>query len=109
MAREYLFLAYIIDMNAIIRYIIKYTTKSEKTSSSYMDFIYKMNSDKTKNNEAKSMITKLIISSINKRDYSAQEVAHIMMSWPLYVTSREFRSLCLFENQYIKIKLFYFV
>ena len=45
-----------------------------------MDFIDKMNSDKTKNNEAKSIITKLIISSINKRDYSAKEVAHIMKS-----------------------------
>ena len=32
----------IIDMNAIILYIIKYTTKSETTSKTYIDFIEKM-------------------------------------------------------------------
>ena len=89
----------IIDMNAIIRYIIKYITKSEPSSQSYMDFIENMSSDEKKNDAAKSVLMKLIISSINERDYSAQEVAHILMSWPLYANFREFKYLCLYEKQ----------
>ena len=92
-------------MNAIIRYIIKYTTKSETTSKTYMDFIEKMSADQNQNNRAKSILTKLIISSISERDYSAQEVAHILMSWPLYGSSRSFKSLCIYEQQLINIEV----
>ena len=55
----------IMGRNSIIRYIIKYTTKSETSQ------------DHT-----------WLISSINERDYSAQEVAHIMISWPMYYIIR---------------------
>ena len=92
----------IIDMNAIIRYINKYTTKSEI----YMDFIEKMSANQNQNNRAKSILTKSIISSISERDYSAQEdSAHILMSWPLYGSSRSFKSLCIYEQQLINIEV----
>ena len=92
-------------MNAIIGYIVKYTTKSETTSKTYMDVIEKMCTDKSENNSARSTLMKLIISSRNGRDYSAQEAAHIFMSWPLHSSTREFKTLNLFEERIITIEV----
>ena len=64
-------------MNAIIRYIVKYTTKSERLLKTYIDFIEKICTNETQNNPQKSMLMKLIIPCINEKDYSAQEVTHI--------------------------------
>lgn len=41
----------------------------------------------------KSYISKIIMSNVGERDYSAQEVAHVLMGWPMYVSSREFVTL----------------
>ena len=75
-------------MNAIICFIIKYAFKSETSSKTYMDFIENMCADQNQNNRAKTILTKLIIFIITERNYCAQEVAHILMSWPLHGSSR---------------------
>ena len=46
----------------------------------------------------KKIIQRLVISTLGERDYSAQEVIHILMGWPMYRASRTFTCLRVFDN-----------
>ena len=47
----------------------------------------------------------MLISTISERDYSAQETAHLLMGWPLFVASRKFVTLPLYSEQWTFIKV----
>ena len=61
--------------------------------------------DENDNSPAKNLLMKILISSISERDYSAQEVCHIIMDWPLYVCTRKFVTVLLYEEQWKRIKV----
>ena len=81
-----------------MNYIAKYASKSEKASIPYKDL---MNSILARNSDdvpAKRLISSLVIKTVGERDYSAQEVFHILFGWPLYNSSRSFVVLNLADN-----------
>lgn len=91
-------------MNAVLSYIAKYTAKSEVASKSYIDTL--LDFSKSNVNEqctAKEGVMKIVMSNVGERDYSAQEVAHILMGWPLYRSSREFVTVYVTEQSLKKI------
>lgn len=52
---------------------------------------------------AKTIVQKMMISALGERNYSAQEVMHINMSWPLYRASREFVTLTSKDDEWSDI------
>ncbi|KAL7290849.1 hypothetical protein TKK_0015583 [Trichogramma kaykai] len=95
----------ILDINAVVKYIVKYTTKSETVSLSYMNVINSLCKHSNDVSSAKSCVMKLIISSVCERDYSAQEVVHLLMGWSLMKSTRHFVSLILYEENWEKYEL----
>ena len=60
----------------------------------------------TDNLHAKSAIQKLFVSTLNERDYSAQEVIHLLMSLPLYHNSRTSNALVLQDEDWKPVEVF---
>lgn len=54
---------------------------------------------------SKSVIMKLILSTIGERDYSAQEVSHVLMGLPLYKCSRSFVKVCIQDENWKKFEV----
>src|SRR5699024_8909913 len=75
---------------AVLRYIAKYATKGEKASTSYHEMINDIISSTDNESPAKRILQKLVINTLGERDYSSQEVMHILMGWPLYRASTTF-------------------
>ncbi|KAL7304776.1 hypothetical protein TKK_0003004 [Trichogramma kaykai] len=95
----------ILDINAVVKYIVKYTTKSETASFSYMNVINSLCKHSDDVTSAKSCVMKLLISSVTERDYSAQEVTHLLMGWSLMKSTRNFVSLILYKENWKKYEL----
>lgn len=95
----------IVDINAIIKYIVKYAAKNECSSKKYMEIIQDLCRNKDKETPAKKIICNMSISPISERDYSAQETAHLLTGWPLHVSSRKFVILSLYQEQWTVIKV----
>lgn len=53
----------------------------------------------------KSIIMKFLVSTVGERDYSAQEVAHIIMGWNLYKCSRTFVTVYVGDENWNKIEV----
>lgn len=95
----------IISQTAVLKYIAKYAAKSEKASKDYnqlmKDIFSKVNDDQP----AKSAITRLFIAALGERDYSAQEVFHLLMGWPMHHSSRQFITLLVGINEWEKLEV----
>lgn len=83
----------IVSNESVLNYIAKYASKSEKSSESYQDLAKRIAANRNPDTTPQSIIKKIILSSVSERDYSAQEVAHILMGWPLFKSSRSIVSL----------------
>ena len=94
-------------MNAIIKYIVKYATKSETSSKKYLEIIENLCKNDKKETAAKKALCNMLISTISERDYSAQETAHLLMGWPLFVASRKFVTLPLYSEKWKFIQVKY--
>ncbi|KAK3922585.1 ATP-dependent DNA helicase [Frankliniella fusca] len=89
----------IVSEDILYRYIAKYAAKCEIKSVTYDDLLQNILSQTTGDNlSCKKIIRKLIISTCAERDYSAQEVMYILMSYPLFHCSRQFVILNLKES-----------
>jgi ATP-dependent DNA helicase PIF1 len=77
------------SMIAVIEYIVKYAAKYEKKSESYKDLAGKLIPFVNENQPFQSLVTKLMNKLVGERDYSAQEVCHMLLDLPLYHSSRE--------------------
>ncbi|KAL7291691.1 hypothetical protein TKK_0014481 [Trichogramma kaykai] len=99
----------ILDLKAVISYIAKYASKAEKTSKSYLDFLNDLINAKSQDDLARSALTKIIVSCVSERDYSAQKVAHILMGWPLYSSSRSFVYVNTNVSDWHKLEVIYFL
>lgn len=54
---------------------------------------------------SKSVIMKLLLSTIGERDYSAQEVSHVLMGLPLYKCSRSFVKINIHDENWKKLEV----
>ena len=90
---------------SIYYYIAKYASKSEKISNDLQQCLQDICASMSDSLLAKSAIQKLFISTLHERDYSAQEVVHLLMSWPLYHSSRSYANLVIQDVDWIQIKV----
>jgi len=75
----------------LVKYIAKYVSKPEKASMAYKDMesqVLKYTSDKS---PLLSFTSKMLNKLVGERDYSAQEVSHILLQLPMSKGSREVR------------------
>jgi len=84
---------------AVLNYLGKYCTKEEKKSTTYVDLIKVVlpyiNSEKP----LLSLVSKTMNKLIGERDWSSQEVFHILFNIPLQIGSREVITLDCRPNQ----------
>jgi len=80
----------VLTIHAALQYISKYASKSEPRSMAFSD-IFNQILNKSKPEEISLIsIQKLLINSVTERDISAQETCHLLLSIPLYHSSRNF-------------------
>lgn len=80
----------ITSKDAVMRYISKYASKGEYASAAYSDVLRQVVSRNQPDSPAATVVRQLLVSSVAERNYSAQEVMHLLMGWPLYHASRTF-------------------
>ena len=80
-------------MNAALRYISKYASKSEPRSAAFSEIFNKILSDSDPNNSSLPVFQKLLLHTVAERDISAQETCHLLFGLPMYHCSRQFISL----------------
>lgn len=73
---------------AVINYAGKYCTKAEAQTSTYADIAKGVLPHIATNNPMMSLVSKIMNKLIGERDYSAQEISHILLGLPLYEDSR---------------------
>lgn len=78
------------SVTAVVEYIVKYAAKWEKSSVSYREMVQVALPFVNENWPYQSMVTKLMNKLIGERDYSAQEVSHMLLNLRLCHGSREF-------------------
>lgn len=95
----------IASLEPVLRYIAKYASKGEKTSVPYLTSLQQICATKQDDSPAKSVVIKVLMSTVGERDYSAQEVAHILMGWPLYKCSRTFINISIYDENWNKLQV----
>jgi ATP-dependent DNA helicase PIF1 len=85
------------SMTAVIEYIVKYAGKVEKVSMSYKQLAGLILPYTNENRPFQSLITKLMNKLVGERDYSAQEVCHMLLNRPLCDSSGDRRRIILVE------------
>ena len=79
-----------ISLDSVVGYISKYASKSEVASDNLYDIQNFLNSVRTENQTAKSIIQKILINQFGERDYSAQECIWVSLAFSFYSSSRKF-------------------
>src|SRR5437763_10412040 len=74
---------------AVINYIAKYCSKAEKKSETYSDLLRQILPRLNEHTPLFSLASKLMNKFIGERDWSAQEVCHILLGLPLQEGSRQ--------------------
>jgi hypothetical protein len=75
----------------VVQYIAKYAAKSEPRSEFYKDLLQNiLHQQLPPEGDGRLAVQKLIIQAISERDISAQECCHLLMSLPLFHSSRKF-------------------
>lgn len=76
---------------AVSRYIAKYSAKCEVKSNELDSLISDIiNTHNDDNDHCKRIVKRLLVSTCAERDYSAQEVMHLLMGYELFHCSRSF-------------------
>ncbi|EED14664.1 conserved hypothetical protein [Talaromyces stipitatus ATCC 10500] len=73
---------------ALLEYIAKYATKAEKKTESYSDLMKSFLPRLNEKNPFLSAVSKMMNHLIGERDWSAQEVLHLLLDLPLQASSR---------------------
>lgn len=76
--------------DAVLNYIAKYASKGEFPSEAYSDVLRRVCERRSADTSAATLVRQLLVSSVAERNFSAQEVMHLIMGWPLYHASRSF-------------------
>ncbi|KAK3922297.1 ATP-dependent DNA helicase [Frankliniella fusca] len=94
----------VLSMGFMLRYIAKYTAKGEKRSATFRELVAAILEDAGEEDSARSVIQKLLIKTVSERDYSAQEVCHILTGQPLHLSSRSFNVVNLRKDEWIELR-----
>lgn len=97
----------IVGINGILHYIAKYVAKGEYASCSFVEILKGSCSKLSSNSPAKKAIINLFTSLLSERDYSAQEVSHILMGYDMFICSRNFVTVNLSDTTWSKIQVNY--
>jgi ATP-dependent DNA helicase PIF1 len=76
------------NSRVVLDYMGKYVTKGETATTSYNDMVKTILPKIAENKGLESLITRLMNQLIGERDWSAQEVSHILLDLPLQQGSR---------------------
>ena len=90
----------IVSVIAVLIYIAKYAAKPEVSTTSYKNTIKDLCNKADDTTPAKRIFNKFMMSTLNERNYTAQEVIHHLMSWPLYSSTREFVTLTIRDEEW---------
>jgi ATP-dependent DNA helicase PIF1 len=77
--RAYTDLSPIISKEAVLNYVAKYASKGEHASESYSIILRRVIDRNPVDTSAATLMRQLLISSVAERNYSAQEVQHLLM------------------------------
>jgi hypothetical protein len=80
-------------VEAVINYAAKYCSKSETRTSSYAQIARAVLPHVSDRNPMLSFVSKLMNKLVGERDYSAQEISHILLGLPLQEDSRVVQSV----------------
>lgn len=86
----------IISKSSVVAYIAKYCSKAEKKSATYFDMLHEVLSDRRIDEDraaTKVVVQKMLSKFVVERDYSAQEVCHLLLKDELFHCSRTFQTL----------------
>src|ERR1043166_9122087 len=92
------YLKQILSIHAALQYISKYASKAEPRSAAASEIFTQILNNSEDNDSSLSSIQKLLLTSVAERDISAQETCHLLLSFPLYHSSRNFVILNLNEE-----------
>ena len=81
-----------------MQYISKYASKAEPRSATFSEIFDQILNESNPNDPSLVSIQKLLLNSVSERDISVQETCHLLLSIPLYHSSRTFVSLNLNEK-----------
>lgn len=85
----------ITSRDAVLHYIAKYASKGEQQSETFSEILRRVLQRNPADTPAKTLVRQLLITSVAERNFSAQEVAHLISGWPLFHASRTFVVLSL--------------
>lgn len=88
----------VISIHAALQYISKYASKAEPRSIAFTEMFNQILNNSKQDGSSLTSIQKLLLNSVAERDISAQETSHLLLSIPLYHSSRSFVSLNLNEQ-----------
>ena len=77
-------------MNTALQYISKYASKSESRSESFTDMLNNIINNSDSNDSSLGLFQRLLLQTVAERDITAQETCHLLLSLPLYHSSRQF-------------------
>ncbi|CAG8731874.1 2837_t:CDS:2 [Cetraspora pellucida] len=83
----------VLSTYATLQYISKYASKSEPRSEAFSDILNCILSNSNPNDSSLASFQKLLLRTVAEHDISAQETCHLLLSIPLYHSSRQFVSL----------------
>src|SRR5271170_4718949 len=81
------------SLHAVLSYIGKYVSKPEKSSLSYIELQTQILPHVNDRAPLLSFVSKMLNKLIGERDWSAQEVSHILLQLPVQKSSRAVVSL----------------
>jgi Helitron helicase-like domain at N-terminus/PIF1-like helicase len=80
-------------LHGLLEYLGKYASKPEKSSASYKQMAKEMMRHVSSHHPALSFISKLMNRLVSERDYSAQEISHVLLQIPSVSASRTLATL----------------
>jgi len=92
-------IAAVTSMQLLTAYLTKYIAKAEKPSTAMIEVLQDILDDCPDHESIRRPIQRLFIKSCAERDYSSQEVEHLIRSHKLYCSSRQFIYVNLSKDQ----------
>ena len=83
----------VLSIHAALQYISKYASKAEPKSAAFTEIFNQILNNSRPDENPLTSVQKLLLNSIAERDISAQETCHLLLSIPLYHSSRQCVSL----------------
>ena len=83
----------VLSRHAVLKYIAKYASKSERRSESYQDMLTRISNVVDSDIPSITAYKKFLAETIVERDIGAQETCHMLLKLPLVISSRSFVSV----------------